>query len=268
MPELTVTSHNARIHVQHEGAGTPLLLVHAYPLSGQLWRHQIADFSDTHHVIVPDLRGFGRSSVTPGEVSMRQYADDLAAVLDAMSVEEPVVYCGVSMAGYIGWQFAQHHGDRVAGLFMSSTKARADSDAAIAKRKEIAARVEQEGIAAAEEAAEALVGSTTKHEQPELVDDLRRIIRANDPRGVVAAQNGMASRPDMTEFVCGWEKPLHFVAGAEDTFTTAAEIRELATDANASYTRVEGAGHLVPLEQPLEYNTALRAFLAMVARAV
>ena len=261
MVERIVETDDGDLFVRVVGDGPPLLLVHAYPLSGELWPHQVETFAATRRVIVPDLRGFGRSAVTPGEVSMRRHADDLASVLDDVGVAEPVVYCGVSMAGYIGWQFAERYGDRVAGLFMCSTKARADSDAATDKRREIAARIEADGIAAAQDAADALIGPSTKTRLPSLRDELREIIGRNDPRGVVAAQHGMAARPDMTDFVRGFGKPLHFVAGTEDTFTTAEEIRELAESSGAGFTAVEGAGHLVPIERPAEYDAALRAFL-------
>ena len=261
MTERTVETDDGDLFVRVEGDGPPLLLVHAYPLSGELWRHQVETFAATRRVIIPDLRGFGRSAVTPGEVSMRRHADDLASVLDAVGVVEPVAYCGVSMAGYVGWQFAERYGDRVAGLFMSSTKARADSGAAVAKRRKIAAAIEAEGIAAAQGVADALIGPSSKPRLPTLRDELREIIGGNDPRGVVAAQHGMAARPDMTDFVRSFGKPLHFVAGTEDAFTTAEEIRELSRSVGAGFTAVEGAGHLVPIERPEDYNAALRAFL-------
>ncbi len=71
-----------------------------------MWSAQIERFSNHWHVIAPDLRGCGSSDVTPGTVTVEQMADDCAAILDALGVDEPVVFCGLSMGGYIAWQFA------------------------------------------------------------------------------------------------------------------------------------------------------------------
>ena len=92
------------------GTGLPLLLVHGFPLNHTLWQSQFEDFADHCHVIAPDLRGFGTSGISEGEVSMEQMADDLAGLLDTMGIQEPVVYCGLSMGGYIAWEFWRRHG--------------------------------------------------------------------------------------------------------------------------------------------------------------
>ena len=93
------------LHVVDQGEGTPLLLVHGFPLSHAMWQAQIDAFSTHCRVIAPDLRGFGRSGVTSGTVTMEQYADDLNALLDRLEITEPVAFVGLSMGGYIAWQF-------------------------------------------------------------------------------------------------------------------------------------------------------------------
>src|SRR5437870_490718 len=72
-----------------------LLLVHGFPLDHTMWRYQLEGLSDAARIIAPDLRGFGRSGVTPGTVSMERYADDLAALLDALKIREKIVFCGL-----------------------------------------------------------------------------------------------------------------------------------------------------------------------------
>src|SRR5262245_28604658 len=96
---------NVRLNVVERGKGTPLVAVHGYPLDQSMWQHQIDGLSDLCRVIAPDLRGFGASDVTSGTVTMEQMADDVAALLDALKIGEPVVFCGLSMGGYVAWQF-------------------------------------------------------------------------------------------------------------------------------------------------------------------
>src|SRR5262245_18259333 len=125
MPRIHVDS--ATLEVTEAGSGPVLLLVHGFPLDHQMWRRQIDTFAMTHRVVAPDLRGFGLSTVTPGIVTMDRYADDLALLLDAMEIREPITFCGLSMGGYIAWQFVERHRARLAKLILCDTKAAPDT---------------------------------------------------------------------------------------------------------------------------------------------
>ena len=75
-----------RLHVEEHGSGTPVLLIHGWPDSGYLWRHQVP-FLARHgfRVIVPDMRGLGRSDRPPdvADYKLAKVIGDVAAVLDA-----------------------------------------------------------------------------------------------------------------------------------------------------------------------------------------
>ncbi len=109
------------LNVIERGSGPPLLLVHGFPLDHQMWRGQIDELAEDFRVIAPDLRGFGASDATEGTVTMQQFADDLANLLDQLSVQQPVRLCGLSMGGYIAWQFWRRHGDRLSHLILCDT---------------------------------------------------------------------------------------------------------------------------------------------------
>jgi len=110
----TVSANGISINVHDEGQGTPILFVHGFPLDHQMWREQFPLASD-FRVIAPDLRGFGRTTVTEGTVTMETHADDLAALLDELALSEKIVLCGLSMSGYVAWQFQRKYGDRLRG---------------------------------------------------------------------------------------------------------------------------------------------------------
>ncbi len=71
-----------------------------------MWSAQLDCFRQGYRVIAPDLRGFGKSGGANDLLTMEQFADDLKALLDASRVEEPITLCGLSMGGYIAFQFA------------------------------------------------------------------------------------------------------------------------------------------------------------------
>src|SRR6266508_3454018 len=70
-----------------EGAGQPILFIHAFPLHSALWERQIAAFSPHHRVIAPDLRGLGATARGSGAASLDQHADDLAGLLGHLEIE-------------------------------------------------------------------------------------------------------------------------------------------------------------------------------------
>ena len=125
-----VQVRDTELHVVDRGGGPVVLLVHGFPLSHRMWESQIAALSDRSRVIAPDLRGFGESAPlrnTEDVLTMEQFADDLAAMLTVLGVGEPVVFCGLSMGGYIAWQFWRKYASRVRALVLCDTRAVAAS---------------------------------------------------------------------------------------------------------------------------------------------
>ena len=84
-----------RLNVLDEGSGLPIVFVHGFPMSHAMWTEQTAALSDRFRVIAPDLRGFGDSPDASDIVTMEQFADDLAAMLEQLGINEPVVLCGL-----------------------------------------------------------------------------------------------------------------------------------------------------------------------------
>ena len=148
----TISLADIDLAVEDRGSGPVLLFVHGFPLDHTMWRWQIDEFSARYRVLAPDLRGFGSSTLGDGQVTMRRYADDLAAMLDRLNVREKVIFIGLSMGGYVAWQFWQKYADRLAGLILCDTRAVADTPQAKAGRAELAARVKSEGPQAAADA--------------------------------------------------------------------------------------------------------------------
>jgi 3-oxoadipate enol-lactonase len=93
--------------IEDRGTGPVLLLVHGFPLDHSMWQAQIDEFSQRYRVLAPDLRGFGGSGLGSGEVTMRRYADDLAALVERLKIDDKIIFCGLSMGGYIAWQFSR-----------------------------------------------------------------------------------------------------------------------------------------------------------------
>ena len=111
--------------VEVRGEGPAILFVHGYPLDRTMWRDQI-DSLEGYRRIAPDLRGMGQSDAPDLGYGMGIYADDIAALLDALGVNE-VVLCGLSMGGYVIFEFLRRWRHRVRALILMDTRAEADS---------------------------------------------------------------------------------------------------------------------------------------------
>ncbi|MEN6452513.1 MAG: alpha/beta fold hydrolase [Thermoguttaceae bacterium] len=250
------------------GQGRPLLLVHGFPLDHTMWSEQHPLASERVRVIAPDLPGFGRSSLRGDVVTMEQFADDLAGLLDALGVAEPIVLCGLSMGGYIAFQFWRKYAARLGAMILCDTRAATDSPDAATGRRVMAERVQREGPAPLiDSMLPRVLGATTQRERPQLVESLRGVMMSNPPRGIAAAARGMAERPDMTAALAEIRCPTLVVVGAEDAASPPAEVRAMAQSIpGARYIEVPAAGHLSPLENPAAFNAAVTEFLEEVAK--
>ncbi len=258
-----IDCNGVALNVFDSGSGQPLLLVHGFPLDHTMWRGQMDDLSDRFRVIAPDLRGFGKSQVVPSVATMEQMADDLAALLESLGEREPVTFCGLSMGGYVAWQFWRRHRARLKHLILCDTRAVADSDEMAQFRLKTAERVLREGPSVVADMMLAkLFAESTLRAQPEILAATRQVILAADAQGVAAALLGMAQRIDMTETLSQIDVPALVVCGEHDAISTVEEMRGIAGSIpGAEFVEIKDAGHMAPLEQPRAINEAIRLFL-------
>ena len=262
-----VSVNGVSLSVRDEGSGVPIVFAHGFPLSHSMWDAQIEDLSADYRTIAPDLRGFGNSDVTAGTVTMEQFADDVAALLDELGVSEPVVFCGLSMGGYVAWQLFRRHRDRLRALILCDTRAVADSPEAVANREKLARLVLETGTEPVAAAMLPNLFSTYTTEQRAMtIDAARQVLLETDPRGIAAASLGMAARPDVSNELSGIDVPSLLIVGEEDRISPVDEMRAISdVIPQARLVVVSGAGHMAPLENPAEANVAIREFLAALS---
>lgn len=263
---------DCNVAVYDEGSGPTILFVHGFPLSHAMWRGQLENLKSRFRVVAPDLRGFGESPLPTGDgaeakSTMRQMADDCAAVLDALQIAAPVVLCGLSMGGYVAWQFAKHHSGKLRGLILCDTKAAGDTPEAAETRRKMAEHVLKHGTSAVAEAMPGkLFAQITHHEKPEIVAEIRSTIAATHPQGLAAAQRGMAEREDIRTRLPRIAVPTLVIVGREDAISPVDEMRAIAEAIpGAKFHVVEQAGHMAPLEQPGEVNRLIADFVGSLA---
>lgn len=268
------------VHYIESGVGTPLVLLHAFPVDARMWNPLRGRLEEQARVITPDQRGLGESSLdgttargmieppaaplTVDRPSVDVAAADVLELLDQLELPR-VVLGGCSMGGYVAMAVLRAAPQRVAGLLLVDTKAPADTDEQRTNRLNVASRAEQEGSAGwlAENMLPNLLGSATRQKRPEVVGDLRALIEAQPADGVAWAQRATAARPDGLDALRAFDGPAMVVVGAEDTITPPAAAREMA-DAlpRGELVELAGSGHLPSLEAPDALADAVRPWLA------
>jgi 3-oxoadipate enol-lactonase len=247
------------------GHGPALLLVHGWPLDHSMWDGQIKGLAARHRVIAPDLPGFGQSDLGGNVVEMWQYADDLAALLDFLKIDN-VVYCGLSMGGYIAFEFWRRHAKLLGGLVLCDTRAASDTPEAAANRSVMAEKVLSEGSCAAADAMiPKLFAAVTMQVQPDVIIKIRQVIEGHDPRGIAAAALGMAKRADFRGELPHIGCPALVIVGEHDSISMPAEMQGMAgAIPDAEFAVIPQAGHMSPLEQPVPVNAAIERFLGRI----
>src|SRR5436309_3568227 len=85
-PGQTVTLHEMQMYYVDAGEGEPLLLLHGYTGASNDWAFCFDELASQHRLIIPDLRGHGRSTNPSGEYTQRQAARDVQALLDHLGI--------------------------------------------------------------------------------------------------------------------------------------------------------------------------------------
>ncbi len=116
------TSSPELLYFTEHGSGPPLLLIHGLMVTGEMFEPVIKHLATKHRVIVPDLRGHGRSRKLPPPYTTAQLASDLVRLLDHLGIKSTAVL-GYSQGGAIAQQLVLDHPKRCNRLVLACTYA-------------------------------------------------------------------------------------------------------------------------------------------------
>jgi pimeloyl-ACP methyl ester carboxylesterase len=258
----TIKSDDAEIFYEVQGDGPPVVLLHPFPASHELWHPAIQSLTSRYRLILPDLRGHGVSEAGQGPATMEKHVGDLARMLDDAEVGR-AAFAGVSIGGYALFEFWRRYRGRVASLAFIDTKAQPDNDQARGNRLQSAADVLEKGV---EQFVDGMVpklfGETTQRTRPDLIDAARKLMLKMSPQDISLVQRGMAERPDSVPTLKTINVPTLVIVGDEDTLSTPADAELMRQNIPGAQMRViPRAGHYAVWEQPEDMGRVLRQFL-------
>jgi 3-oxoadipate enol-lactonase len=243
----------------------PVLLLHGLLTSGEAWHRMVPALTRRRRVIVPDLRGHGRSSAPSGDVNLDELVGDLLAVLDALGVRRATLL-GLSLGGLVCLHAALRAPERVAALGLLATPASPETRESRMRRlgtleamDRIGKRPVLRGMAGW------LFGHTTRRRVPQVVEAWIEAGVRVDATAVRRTAQAALWRPEVRPSLGRVRVPTLVVAGAEDAVLPREEAQLLARGIpGATSCTLAHAGHLLPLEQPDVLATVVRSWLAFV----
>jgi pimeloyl-ACP methyl ester carboxylesterase len=112
-----IQTNGTTLHVRTGGHGPPVVLLHGYGETGDMWASMAADLVQDRQVIVPDLRGLGLSSKPPGGFDKKTQAGDIAGVLAVLGVDQ-LDLVAHDIGNMVAFQFAAQYPERVRRLVL------------------------------------------------------------------------------------------------------------------------------------------------------
>jgi 3-oxoadipate enol-lactonase len=250
------------IHFTYSGGpGDAVLLVHAIGCDHRMWDGLGIALSPRFRVIRMDVRGHGRSAVTPRPYSLDQLADDARDLLDSLEVEKSH-WVGLSMGGMIGQAFALRHPKRLRKLVLANTTSTYGAQGPEMWQARAKA-VSEGGMAAIRDLAmQRYFTDDFRASHADIVDRIGAGFVATDPAGYIGCCDAIREL-DFSGDLHRIQAPTLVIAGEKDVGTPVAMSQAIA-DAipGAKLAVIAGAAHLSAVENPDAFNKLVADFLS------
>ena len=238
---------------ERQGTGTPLVLLHGFPLDHHTWDDVVPLLEKTFDLILPDLRGFGESTTINTPYTMDDIASDIAGLLDQIGIASAII-AGHSMGGYATLAFARLFPERVSGLGLVSTQALADPPDRKEGRYKTAEDVAKNGI---DGVVDAMTTKFTSNER--LQKFARTMMEQQQPAAYIGALKAMAGRLDSSDLLAHLTFPVTIIHGSADQLISIERSREMdIAIAQSRLVELEDVGHLPMLEAVQETADSLK----------
>lgn len=238
---------------ERRGKGTPLVLLHGYPLDHHTWDFVAPLLENDFDLILPDLRGFGESTLSDSTYTMDDFASDIVGLLDSLGIKQTAI-AGHSMGGYVALAFTKLYPERVRGLGLVSTQTLSDPPDKKEGRYKSAAEVNENGIGGV---VDTMAPKFTPDEKLQLAS--REIMERQKPGAFIGALKAMAERMDTTSLLSTINFPLVVIHGDKDNLIPIDRAREVKSLVSTSHLiELKGVGHLPMMEAVKETAEALK----------
>lgn len=209
------------IHYSKTGQGKPVVLIHGFPNDSTAWANIVPALAEKYQVILPDLPGAGQSPLPGQPLTMALLAASVLEVMDHEGIDKAIL-AGHSMGGYTAMEFAAHYPGRVQGISLVHALASGDNEEKKENRRKAIAlirkgRAEQEMFLKG--MAQNLFAAGFRAQHPEVVKEIVARGMRLSAASLTAFYQAIMDRSDKKALLPGFDFPLQWIIGDEDTAT-------------------------------------------------
>ena len=254
-----VRANGLELAYERVGEGPPLVLGHGGAVDSRMWQPQLSALADEFTVVAWDEPGAGRSSNVPADFALPDYANCLAALIDALELG-PAHVAGLSWGGTVALELYRHHPELVATLILVDTYAGWKGSL---PAEEVRARVEglRQMLAAPDHLFDPTLPGLFAGDPPAEIASLMETMAADVRLESMRTALLVMAEADERDLLPRIAVPTLLIWGeldARSPLTVARQFEEAIPDAKLVV--IPGAGHVSNLEQPEPFNDAVREF--------
>lgn len=242
---------------QEQGAGKPIVFLHGFCETSEVWSPLIGDVAGYAHAFRVDLPGFGKSELPPTPFSLEDIARFLWAWVDEQEIQNPVII-GHSLGGYVTLAMASQRPHDVAGFGLFHSTALADSAEKKENRTKVIEFVSKNGVSPF---IDTFVPSLFADKNHPAIPGVDKMARATKKDTLLAYTAAMRDRPEKVNFLHQFEKPVLILAGEKDGVIPMDSLKNQAGNLKkGQYFALEGVGHMGMHEDTAGSLKSIRAF--------
>ncbi|MBX9852595.1 MAG: alpha/beta hydrolase [Cytophagaceae bacterium] len=247
------------------GNGFPVILVHGFCESKELWKDFEKELSQKYRVICPDLPGFGKSPLKKKEFNIRYLADKINELLTDLNISECVMI-GHSLGGYVTLAFAEKYEKKLKGIGLFHSTAYPDSPEKKKARNKTIEFIEKHGV---ETFASSFVPPLfyEKNREPlkETIDWLISVTGSTSKESIIATIKAMRERKNRIEILKNIKVPVLFIIGEEDSaIQLDASLEQASFPDKAVKHILSGTGHMGMFERKEDTLKIVQDFLMLL----
>ncbi|GAB2474931.1 alpha/beta fold hydrolase [Algoriphagus taiwanensis] len=248
------------IHFFEKGQGKPVVLIHGFCESGNMWIPFAEALSSDFRVICPDLPGFGDSPIERDRITLEEVAVQLEEWMDEQKVQNPIVI-GHSLGGYVALALLELMGNKIKALGLFHSTAFADDEEKKEMRNRTVTFLKKNGV-------EKFVTSFVpplfpEARREELAPEIQNAIedaKRSSLEGLIGYSRAMRDRKDRLEVLKNFSGPKLLIAGTEDG-AVKIEVSRKQKEAFTQYVELEGVGHMGMIEAKEKTLEVVRSFV-------
>jgi pimeloyl-ACP methyl ester carboxylesterase len=251
---------DSEMRYQDVGNGPVIVLLHGYLETLKVWKEFSQELSGHFRIIAPDLPGHGKSQITEEIQTMDSMAYQVKLMLDHLKIEKCLMV-GHSMGGYVALAFLERYPHMIAGISLFHSGPFADSEEKKQHRNREINLIKngKKSLVYHNHIAKTFANDNI-YMHPQISQKLIKMCEKSSEYGVIAALEGMKSRPDRSEILANTTIPVQYIIGKMDNFIPFQILDRLKLPECSEVIVLENSGHMGMFEEKEKSLNALISF--------